>query len=118
MSTAAEQLEAYWMPFTANRDFKKEPRIITGAEGHFYTTADGTRLYDLFAGLWTSGLGHCHPKIVEAVQKQVAELDYAISFQVSNNKSFELAERVTDLAPDGFTQCFFTNSGSTRSVIS
>jgi len=112
MSAATNHVDAYWMPFTANRDFKKEPRIITGAAGHFYTTADGTRLYDLFAGLWTSGLGHCHSKIVAAVQKQVAELDYAISFQVSNNKSFELAERVTDLAPDGFTQCFFTNSGS------
>jgi beta-alanine--pyruvate transaminase len=110
--SAADHVDAYWMPFTANRDFKKEPRIITGAEGHFYTTADGTRLYDLFAGLWTSGLGHCHPRIVAAVQKQVAELDYAIAFQVSNNKSFELAERVTGLAPDGFTQCFFTNSGS------
>jgi beta-alanine--pyruvate transaminase len=110
--SAADHVDAYWMPFTANRDFKKEPRIITGAAGHYYTTGDGTRLYDLFAGLWTSGLGHCHPKIVEAVQKQVAELDYAISFQVSNNRSFELAERVTDLAPDGFTQCFFTNSGS------
>ena len=112
MSAATDHVDAYWMPFTANRDFKKEPRIITGASGHYYTTGDGTRLYDLFAGLWTSGLGHCHPKIVEAVQKQVAELDYAISFQVSNNRSFELAERVTDLAPDGFTQCFFTNSGS------
>jgi beta-alanine--pyruvate transaminase len=112
MSHAAAKVDAYGMPFTANRDFKKNPRIITGAEGHFYRTADGRKIYDLFAGLWTSGLGHCHPKIVEAVQKQVAELDYAISFQVGNDKSFELAERVTGLAPEGFTQCFFTNSGS------
>ena len=112
MAEAAQHIDAYWMPFTANRDFKKNPRIITGAEGHYYTTADGRKIYDLFAGLWTTGLGHCHPKIVEAVQKQVAELDYAISFQVGNNKSFELAERVTNLAPEGFTQCFFTNSGS------
>jgi beta-alanine--pyruvate transaminase len=112
MAEAAQHVDAYWMPFTANRDFKKNPRIITGAEGHYYTTADGRKIYDLFAGLWTTGLGHCHPKIVEAVQKQVAELDYAISFQVGNNKSFELAERVTNLAPEGFTQCFFTNSGS------
>jgi beta-alanine--pyruvate transaminase len=112
MAAAEQHVDAYWMPFTANRDFKKNPRIITGAQGHYYTTADGRKIYDLFAGLWTTGLGHCHPKIVEAVQKQVAELDYAISFQVGNNKSFELAERVTSLAPEGFTQCFFTNSGS------
>jgi len=111
-ATAAKQLDAYWMPFTANRDFLKEPRIISGAKGHHYTTVDGRKLYDLFAGLWTTGLGHCHPKIVEAVQKQVATLDYAIGFQVSNNRSFELAQRVVDLAPEPFTQCFFTNSGS------
>ncbi len=112
MSATARNLDAYWMPFTANRDFKSKPRIITGASGHHYTTDDGAKVYDLFAGLWTTGVGHCHPKIVAAVQHQVAELDYAISFQVSNNRSFELAERVIDLAPDGFTQCFFTNSGS------
>ena len=112
MSATARNLDAYWMPFTANRDFKSKPRIITGASGHHYTTDDGAKVYDLFAGLWTTGVGHCHPKIVAAVQHQVAVLDYAISFQVSNNRSFELAERVIDLAPDGFTQCFFTNSGS------
>ncbi len=112
MSAVAVPLDAYWMPFTANRDFKKEPRIISGAEGHYYTTIDGRRLYDLFSGLWTCGIGHCHPKIVEAVQQQVATLDYAMGFQVSNNRAFELAERVIEVAPDGFTQCFFTNSGS------
>ena len=112
MSATARNLDAYWMPFTANRDFKQKPRIITAASGHHYTTDDGAKVYDLFAGLWTSGVGHCHPKIVEAVQKQVAELDYAMSFQVSNNQSFALAERVVDMAPEGFTQCFFTNSGS------
>ena len=112
MAIARDDLDAYWMPFTANRDFKKEPRIITGAQGHHYTTESGETLYDMFSGLWTSGAGHCHPKIVEAVQTQVAELDYALGFQVSNDKSFELARRVTDLAPEGFSQCFFTNSGS------
>ncbi len=108
----AVAVDAYWMPFTANRDFKKAPRIISGASGHHYTTSDGRKLYDLFSGLWTTGLGHCHPKIVEAVQAQVAKLDFAMSFQASNDRSFELAERVTDMAPDGFTRCFFTNSGS------
>ena len=112
MSVTAKQLDAYWMPFTPNRDFKQKPRIITAASGHHYTTDSGAQVYDMFAGLWTCGVGHCHPKIVEAVQKQVAKLDYAMACQLSNNLSFELAERVVDMAPDGFTQCFFTNSGS------
>ena len=100
------------MPFTANRDFKKQPRIITAASGHHYTTADGSRIYDTFSGLWTSGLGHCHPKIVEAVQQQVATLDYCMTFQMGNDKAFALADRVISMAPDGFSHCFFTNSGS------
>ena len=104
--------DALWMPFTANRDFKKQPRVISGAQGHFYTTTDGRRLYDTFSGLWTTGAGHCHPKIVEAVQQQVAKLDYAMTFQMGNDKSFELAERVVELAPEGFSNVFFTNSGS------
>ena len=112
MSATAKDTDAYWMPFTANRDFKKEPRIITGASGHHYTAADGSKIYDMFSGLWTSGIGHCHPKIVEAVQQQVASLDYCMSFQLSNDKAFDLAERVVSMAPDGFTNCFFTNSGS------
>jgi beta-alanine--pyruvate transaminase len=102
----------YWMPFTANRDFNLKPRVISGAAGHWYTREDGTRMYDTFSGLWTSGLGHCHPKIVEAVQKQVATLDYCITFQVTNDRALMLAERVTGMAPDGLNHCFFTNSGS------
>ena len=112
MSAAADKFDAYWMPFTANRDFRKKPRVIKGATGHYYTTVDGRKLYDMFSGLWTSGIGHCHPKIVAAVQKQVAELDYCMGFQVTNDKALELAERVVNMAPDGITQCFFTNSGS------
>ena len=69
-------------------------------------------MYDTFSGLWTTGLGHCHPKIVEAVQKQVATLDYCITFQVTNDKALALAQRVTNMAPDGLNHCFFTNSGS------
>ena len=112
MSAAPENLDAYWMPFTANRDFKKKPRIIKGAAGHYYTAQDGSKLYDTFSGLWTCGLGHCHPKIVEAVQEQVASLDYCMTFQVTNDKAAALAERVTAMAPDGMNKCFFTNSGS------
>jgi beta-alanine--pyruvate transaminase len=112
MTVSPASLDAYWMPFTSNRDYKKKPRIIVGAEGHYYQTDDGRKVYDSFSGLWTSGLGHCHPKIVEAVQKQVATLDYAMGFQASHNKAFELAEKVTALAPEAFSQIFFTNSGS------
>ena len=112
MTTAASNLDAYWMPFTANRDFKAKPRVISGAAGHYYSMDDGTKLYDTFSGLWTSGIGHCHPKIVEAVQQQVAKLDYCMSFQVTNNKAIELADRVTKMAPEGIDHCFFTNSGS------
>jgi len=112
MSASADNLDAYWMPFTANRDFKKQPRIIKGASGHHYTAADGTRIYDTFSGLWTSGVGHCHPQIVEAVQQQVATLDYCMTFQMGNDKAFALADRVISMAPDGFSHCFFTNSGS------
>jgi beta-alanine--pyruvate transaminase len=112
MSTPATDTNAMWMPFTANRDFKKKPRVISGASGHHYTTTDGTKLYDMFSGLWTSGVGHCHPKIVEAVQQQVATLDLSMGFQVSNDKAFALADRITASAPDGIEHCFFTNSGS------
>jgi beta-alanine--pyruvate transaminase len=112
MSAAASKFDAYWMPFTANRDFKENPRMITGAEGHYYTAKDGSRIYDTFSGLWTSGVGHCHPKIVEAVQQQVASLDYCMAFQMGHEKAFELADRVVKMAPDGFSNCFFTNSGS------
>ena len=85
MTATAQKTDAYWMPYTANRDFKKSPRIITGAAGHHYTTADGSTVYDMFSGLWTSGVGHGHPKIVEAVQKQVATLDYCMQWQCGGN---------------------------------
>ena len=103
---------AYWMPFTSNQDFKAEPRILTRAKGHYYWSEDGRKIYDSFSGLWTTGLGHCHPKIVEAVQTQVAELDYAMAFQVGHPKAFELANRLTAMAPEGFAHAFFCNSGS------
>ncbi|MBK9522226.1 MAG: aspartate aminotransferase family protein [Rhodocyclaceae bacterium] len=110
MST--ENLEPYWMPFTSNRAFKKAPRMLTAAKGHYYTDADGRQLLDGFSGLWTCGLGHCHPKIVAAVQSQVATLDYSMAFQMGHPQAFELAEKVVGLAPEGFTRIFFTNSGS------
>ena len=108
----ALNLDAFWMPFTANRDFKTNPRMIESADGFYYTSSDGRKILDSMSGLWTSGAGHCHPKIVEAVQKQVAKLDYAVSFQIGHPGAFELADRVTRLAPEGIEHCFFTNSGS------
>ncbi|MEE4160996.1 MAG: aspartate aminotransferase family protein [Woeseiaceae bacterium] len=110
--SASLPLDAYWMPFTANRDFKSKPRVITGAAGHYYTASDGTKLYDSFSGLWSCGVGHCHPKIVAAVQEQVATLDYAMAFQIGNDKAAMLAERTVAMAPEGFSRVFFTNSGS------
>jgi len=112
MATTPQHIEAYWMPFTANRDFKKKPRIITGAAGHYYTTADGRKVYDSFSGLWTSGLGHCHPRIVAAVQAQVARLDYCMGFQAGSDVAFRLAGKLVAMAPAGMGHCFFTNSGS------
>lgn len=105
-------LAAHWMPFTSNRDFKAAPRMITGAQGHYYRTADGRQVYDSFSGLWTSGIGHCHPKISEAVSKQISSLDYAMTFQIGNDKATALAGRIADMAPEGFESVFFTNSGS------
>ncbi|MBT8051772.1 MAG: aminotransferase class III-fold pyridoxal phosphate-dependent enzyme, partial [Gammaproteobacteria bacterium] len=112
MSTHTAAVESYWMPFTANRDYKDRPRVYVGAEGHYYQTEDGRRVYDAFSGLWTSGIGHCHPKIVEAVQKQVATLDYSLGFQGGSDRVFELSEKLTAMAPEGFNKVFFTNSGS------
>lgn len=109
---SAFNLRPYWMPFTANRAFKQSPRLVESASGFYYTGIDGRRILDSCSGLWTSGLGHCHPKIVEAVQRQVAALDYANAFQVGHSGAFELAGRLVQLAPEGFDHCFFVNSGS------
>jgi beta-alanine--pyruvate transaminase len=105
-------LSAFWMPFTANRQFKKAPRMLVAAKDMHYTAADGRQILDGTAGLWCCNAGHARPKITEAVQKQVAELDYAPAFQMGHPKAFELASRVRDLAPDGFEHVFFANSGS------
>ncbi len=106
--------EAYWMPFTHNRYFKKNPlsRTLVRAEGAYYTTAEGKRLFDCLSGLWCCPLGHAHPKIAEAVAKQVRELDYSPAFQMGHPKIFSLAERIVELAPAGMGHVFFGNSGS------
>lgn len=105
-------LQAYWMPFTGNRFFKNHPRLIVRAEGVHFWTHDGKKVLDSIAGLWCCNAGHCHPKIVEAIQSQAATLDYATAFQLGHPKVFELANKLTDIAPDGFDYAFFVNSGS------
>ncbi|TCO70296.1 aspartate aminotransferase family protein [Rhodovulum euryhalinum] len=105
-------LSAFWMPFTANRQFKKAPRMFVGASGMYYKTADGRDVLDGTAGLWCCNAGHCRPKITEAIQKQAAELDYAPAFQMGHPKAFELASALRDMAPEGMDHVFFTNSGS------
>jgi beta-alanine--pyruvate transaminase len=105
-------LGAYWMPFTANRQFKKSPRLVTRAEGMHYWDMDGRRILDAVAGLWCVNAGHGRPRIVKAIQDQAAEMDFAPPFQMGHPKAFELAERLTAIAPQGMGKAFFTNSGS------
>ena len=105
-------LNAFWMPFTANRQFKKAPRMFVAAKDMHYTTADGRQVLDGTAGLWCCNAGHCRPKITEAIQKQAAELDYAPAFQMGHPIAFELANRVIEVAPKGIEHVFYTNSGS------
>ena len=105
-------LNALWMPFTANRQFKKAPRFLVAAKDMHYTSADGRQILDGTAGLWCVNAGHARPKIVEAIQRQAEELDYAPAFQMAHPKVFELANRLIDIAPKGMEHVFFTNSGS------
>jgi len=105
-------LNAFWMPFTSNRQFKKAPRMFVGAKDMHYTTADGRQVLDGTAGLWCCNAGHCRPLISEAIAKQAAELDYAPAFQMGHPAAFELANRIIDIAPKGMEHVFYTNSGS------
>ena len=109
---ATNDLEAFWMPFSANREYKKAPRLLVRAEGMYYTTDDGRRVLDGTSGLWCVNAGHCRPKIVEAVRKQVGELDFAGTFQMGHPRAFECASQLVNVAPPGFNHVFFTNSGS------
>lgn len=105
-------LDAHWMPFTSNREFKKNPRMIVSAEGNYYTDADGRKIFDALSGLWTCGAGHSRPEIIEAVSSQMKQLDYAPAFQFGHPKSFQLAERITEFMPEGINRVIFTGSGS------
>lgn len=112
LKVTPNDLSAFWMPFTANRQFKQAPRMMVSAKDMHYTTSDGRKVLDGTAGLWCVNAGHCRPKITEAIQHQAAELDYAPAFQMGHPIVFELANRLVDLAPKGMDHVFFTNSGS------
>ena len=112
MSADVSKLDAYWMPFTANRQFKQAPRLLTQADGMFFRDDKGREVLDGIAGLWCVNAGHNRPKIVKAIQDQAAELDFAPPFQMGHPKAFELAERLAQLTPAGLNRIFFTNSGS------
>jgi len=105
-------LQSYWMPFTGNRYFKSHPRMISRASGMHCWTHDGRELLDAVAGLWCCNAGHCHPKIVEAIQHQAETLDYSMTFQLGHPTAFELSNRLTGIAPEGMDYAFFVNSGS------
>jgi beta-alanine--pyruvate transaminase len=104
--------EHFWMPFTANRQFKAKPRMLVAASGMHYTSDDGRKLLDGTAGLWCVNAGHGHPKIVEAIQKQAATMDYAPPFQMGHPKAFEAASALVAIAPEGLNRVFFCNDGS------
>lgn len=108
----AQWLEAHWMPFTGNRNFKASPRMITGAQGAYFTDADGRRIFDGLSGLWCSGLGHGRREIAEAVGKAALQLDYAPAFQFGHPAAFALANKIKSLMPEGLSHVFFTGSGS------
>lgn len=101
-----------WMPFTANRQFKDQPRQLVSASGMHYTTDDGRKILDGTAGLWCVNAGHCHPKIVQAIQQQAAKLDYAPLFQMGHPDAFAAASALTAITPPALNRVFFCNDGS------
>ncbi|MCB1626762.1 MAG: aspartate aminotransferase family protein [Xanthomonadales bacterium] len=105
-------LDAFWMPFSANRQFKSHPRLLVSAEGMHYRSVDGREILDGTGGLWCCNAGHARPRIVQAVQQQIQTMDFAPTFQMGHPLPFVLAERLKAIAPDGIDHVFFTNSGS------
>ncbi len=104
--------QAHWMPFSANRNFHKDPRMIVSAKGSYLIDSTGRKVYDSLSGLWTCGAGHTLPEIQQAVSTQLAKLDYSPAFQFGHPLSFQLAERIIQLMPEKLHHVFFTDSGS------
>ncbi|MFV5639550.1 aspartate aminotransferase family protein [Acinetobacter oleivorans] len=104
--------QAHWMPFSANRNFHKDPRMIVGAKGSYLIDSTGREVYDSLSGLWTCGAGHTLPEIQQAVSTQLAKLDYSPAFQFGHPLSFQLAERIIQHMPEKLQHVFFTDSGS------
>ena len=111
-SAHPHSMDAYWMPFTANRQFKKAPRLLAKASGMHFWTPEGREVLDGIAGLWCVNAGHARPKIVKAIAEQAAELDFAPPCNMAHPKAFELAERLVQMTPQGLNKVFYTNSGS------
>ncbi|PVM92508.1 aspartate aminotransferase family protein [Caulobacter radicis] len=109
---AANDLDAYWMPFTPNRRFKANPRLLGGAKGMHYTTPEGRQILDATSGLWCVNAGHGREAITEAIRKQAGEMDYAPSFNLGHPLAFAFASRLAQVTPKGLDRIFFTNSGS------
>ncbi len=107
-----EAMDAFWMPFSANRQFKAKPRLMASASGMYYRSVDGREILDGTGGLWCCNAGHARPRIVEAVKRQIETLDFAPTFQMAHPLPFTLAERLVDIAPANLNHVFFTNSGS------
>ena len=101
MVLSRKEKNAYWMPYTDNRWFKGNPKLLERAKGMYYTTSKGEKILDGVAGLWCVNAGHCRSKIVDAVQEQVAKMDYGLSFQMGHKLAFEFAERLVNILPDG-----------------
>ena len=112
MSALPQDLDAFWMPFTANRQFKAAPRLLSRAEGMYYWTPEGRQVLDAAAGLWCVNAGHGRKEITEAVARQIATMDYAPPFQMGHPLAFELANALVEITPTGLDRVFFTNSGS------
>ncbi|MDH1291625.1 aspartate aminotransferase family protein [Comamonas terrigena] len=108
----AAWLDAHWMPFTGNRNFKANPRMVVGAQGAYLHDSAGRKIFDGLSGLWCSGLGHGRKEIAEAVGKAALNLDYAPAFQFGHPAAFALANKIKELTPDGLDYVFFTGSGS------
>lgn len=107
-----KNLNNFWMPFTANKEFKQNPRIVTRAEGCYFWSQDNQKILDASSGLFCIALGHCRTEIADAVAEQMKTMDYTSPFQLAHNKGFELAEKLSEKLPDGIDNIFFTNSGS------